>query len=290
MAPSALPPAQPARGRGQEARSGARSKAESYDVSITDTVLVCSRDVLVLFDPSSTYSYVSSYFASYLVVPRGSLSAHVYVSTHMGDAIVVDRVYRLCVVTIGSLDTHVDLLLLNMVDFFVILGMDWLSPYLDILDCHAKTAHHMVEKRCLAYLAYVRDSSAEVPSMDSVSIIREFPEMFPADLLWMPPDRDIDFFIDLASCTQPISIMSYRVAPPELKELKEQLQDLLDKVFIRPSASPRGTPMLFVKKKDGLMRMCIDYQQLNKVTIKNKYPLTRIDDLFDQLQGAKVFL
>ncbi|XP_019244257.1 PREDICTED: uncharacterized protein LOC109224125, partial [Nicotiana attenuata] len=131
--------------------------------------------------------------------------------------------------------------LLDMVDFDVIMGMDWLSPYHAILDCHAKTvisymkARRMVEKGCLAY---VRDSSAQVPSMDSVPVVREFPEVFPADLSGMPPDTDIDFFIDLAPGTQPISIPPYRMAPPELKELKDQLQDLLDKGFIRPSVSP----------------------------------------------------
>ncbi|XP_070046053.1 uncharacterized protein [Nicotiana tomentosiformis] len=103
------------------------------------TVSVCSRDVSVLFDPGSTYSYVSSYFACYLVMPRDSLSAHVYVSTPVGYAIIVDHIYRSCVVTIGSHETRVDLLLLDMVDFDVILGMDWLSPYHAILDYHAKT-------------------------------------------------------------------------------------------------------------------------------------------------------
>ncbi|XP_070034930.1 uncharacterized protein [Nicotiana tomentosiformis] len=102
----------------------------------------------------------------------------------------------------------------------------------------------------------------------------------------MPPDRDIYFCIDLAPGTQPISIPSYRMAS---KELKEQLEELLANGFVRPSVSPWGAPMLFVKKKDGPMRMCIDYRQLNKVTIKNKYPLPRIDNLFDQLQGARVF-
>ena len=89
--------------------------------------------------------------------------------------------------------------------------------------------------------------------------------------------------------TRPISIPPYRMAPAELKELKEQLQDLISKGFIRPSVYPWGAPVLFVKKKDGSMRICIDYRQLNKVTIRNKYPIPRIDDLFDQLQGASVF-
>ena len=105
----------------------------------------------------------------------------------------------------------------------------------------------------------------------------------------MPPDREIEFCIDVVPGTAPISLPPYRMAPAELKELKEQLQDLLDKGFVKPSTSPWGALVLFVKKKDGSLRLCIDYRQLNKVTIRNKYPLPRIDDLFDQLQGASCF-
>ncbi|XP_070002123.1 uncharacterized protein [Nicotiana sylvestris] len=270
-----------------------RPEDESSDAVITCTISVCSRDASVLFDPGSTYFYVSSYFAPYLVVPRDSLSASVYVSTPLGNFIIVDRIYRSCVVVIGGLETSVNLLFLDMVDFDVILGMDLLSPYHVILDRHAKTvtlallglprlewrgtlghsvsrvisymkARRMVKKGCLSYLAYVHDSSTEVPSMDSMPVVWEFQAVFPADLPGVPPDRDIDFYIDLSLGTQPISIPSYRMAPPELKELKEQLHDLLDKGFIRCSASPWGTPVLFVKKNDGSMRICIDYHQLNK--------------------------
>ncbi|XP_070036114.1 uncharacterized protein [Nicotiana tomentosiformis] len=136
-APVASPPAHPARDRGQAAR--ARHEAESSDAVITCIIPVFHRDASVLFDLGSTYSYVSSYFTSYLFLPRDSSSAPVYVSIPVGDSIVVDRVYRSCVVTIGSLETRVDLLHLDMVDIDVILGMDWLSPYHAILDCHAKT-------------------------------------------------------------------------------------------------------------------------------------------------------
>ncbi|KAH0698841.1 hypothetical protein KY284_013056 [Solanum tuberosum] len=114
-------------------------------------------------------------------------------------------------------------------------------------------------------------------------------EVFPDDLPGVLPEREIDFGIDLLPDTQPISIPPYRMAPAELKELKEQLKDLLDKGFIRPSISPWGAPVFFVKKKDGSLRMCNDYRQLNKVTINKKYPIPRIDDLFDQLQGASHF-
>ena len=105
----------------------------------------------------------------------------------------------------------------------------------------------------------------------------------------MPPDRDIDFCIDLEPGTRPISIPPYRMSPAELRELKAKLQELLSKGFIRPSASPWGAPVLFVKNKDGSFRMCIEYRLLNQVTFKNKYPIPRIDDLFDQLQGACIF-
>ena len=113
--------------------------------------------------------------------------------------------------------------------------------------------------------------------------------MFPVELPGFPPDRDVEFTIKLLLGTAPISVTPYRMAPTELRELKTQLQELLEKGYIRPSISPWGAPVLFVKKKDGTLRLCIDYRQLNQVTIKNKYPLPRVDDLFDQLQGARVF-
>ena len=105
----------------------------------------------------------------------------------------------------------------------------------------------------------------------------------------LPSDREIEFEIELLPRIAPISKVPYRMAPTKLKELKQQLQELLDKKFICPSYSPWGAPVLFVKKKDGSMRICMDYRELNKVTIKNKYPLLRIDDLFNQLNGAVVF-
>ena len=117
----------------------------------------------------------------------------------------------------------------------------------------------------------------------------EVNEVFPNNLPRMPPYRDIDFCTDLEHGTRPISIFSYRMAPTGLRELKAQIQELLDKGFIHLSASPWGALVLFIMKKDGSTRMCIEYRQLNKVTIRNRYPLPRIDDLFYQLQGASVF-
>ncbi|WMV19547.1 hypothetical protein MTR67_012932 [Solanum verrucosum] len=150
-------------------------------------------------------------------------------------------------------------------------------------------ARKLVGQGCLAYLAHIRDVEVESPSIESIPVVSKFREEFPIDLPGMPLDRDIDFCIDLEPGTRPISIHPYHMTPTELRELKAQIQEFLDKGFIRPSASPWGAPALFVKKKNGSMRMCIDYRQLNRVTIRNKYPLPRINDLFDQLQGASVF-
>ena len=125
--------------------------------------------------------------------------------------------------------------------------------------------------------------------MELIPVVSEFPDVFPEELPGMPPDRELEFAIDLVPGTTPIQKKYYRMPSSELVELKKQLDEMLQKGYIRPSSSPWGSPSIFVDKKDGSLRMCVDYRQLNDVTIKNKYPLPRIDDLFDQLSGAKVF-
>ncbi|XP_070005343.1 uncharacterized protein [Nicotiana sylvestris] len=191
-------------------------------------------------------------------IPYESLGTPVHVSTLVGDSGVMDWIYRSCVVTFCGFETRADLMLLDIIDFEVILGMDRLSPYHVVLDCHVKTvnlamlklprlerkgssvstssqvisflkAQHMVEKGCFAYLTYVRDTTIESPTIDSVLVVREFADVFPSDLPSMPLDHDIDFCIDLTPGTQPISIPPYCMAPKELKVLKEQLEELLAK-------------------------------------------------------------
>ena len=147
----------------------------------------------------------------------------------------------------------------------------------------------MVRKVCEAYLAYVIDTVKARPSVSDIPTVSDFPDVFPEELPGLPPHRDIEFDIDVVPGATPASITPYRMAPLELKELKLQLQELLERGFIRPSVSPWGAPVLFVKKKDGALRLCIDYRQLNKLTVKNKYPLPKIDDLFDQLKGTSIF-
>ena len=150
-------------------------------------------------------------------------------------------------------------------------------------------ARRLLRKGCEAFLAMVLDSKRGQIELENILVVKDFPDVFPEELLGIPPVREVELSIEILPGTAPTSRAPYRMAPTELKELKIQLQELLDKGFIRPSVSPWGAPVLFVKKKYATLRMCIDYRQINKVIVKNKYPLPRIEDLFDQLKGAGVF-
>lgn len=133
------------------------------------------------------------------------------------------------------------------------------------------------------------DSKDKIATLDNIPVIQEFVDVFPEEIPELPPKRDTKFIIELIPGAALVSRVPYKMSVPELTELKTQLQELLDKNYIRGSVSPWGAPVLFVKKKEGTLRMCIDYCQLNKLTIKNKYPLPQIDELFDQVKGATVF-
>ena len=148
-----------------------------------------------------------------------------------------------------------------------------------------------MRKGCQLYAITINDLEEEEngPHLKDYPVLQEFRDIFPSKLPGMPPPRTVDFHIDLVPGAQPVSRAPYRMTTNELNELKIQLEELLEKGHICPSVSPWGAPVVFVKKKDGSLRLCIDYRQLNKLTIKNRYPLPRIDDLFDQLQGARVF-
>ncbi|GKB08471.1 putative reverse transcriptase domain-containing protein [Tanacetum coccineum] len=208
-------------------------------------------------------------------------------------------------------------MVIELGSFDIIIGMDWLSRYdaailcgekkvriplkgktlviegnrnnsrLKIVSC-IKTQKY-IEKGCELFLAQVTEQESKEKRLEDVPVVRDFPEVFPEDLPGLPPPRQVEFRIDLIPGAAPVARAPYRLAPSEMKELSKQLQELSEKGFIRPSSSPWGAPVLFVKKKDGSFRMCIDYRELNKLTIKNRYPLPRIDDLFDQLQGSSVY-
>jgi len=136
---------------------------------------------------------------------------------------------------------------------------------------------------CQGFLTTIVNKDGMETKIENIAVIREYPDVFPEELPGLPPYREVEFSIDLLPGTSSISKAPYRMAPAEMKELKDQLQELLSLGFIRPCVSPWGASVLFVKKKDGSMRLCINYRELNKVTIKNRSPLLRIDDLFDQL-------
>ena len=173
--------------------------------------------------------------------------------------------------------------------------MDWLSLHTGLIGCADKVVH-LTNSDGTQVTYHTRGSgpdpmvfSMDVNSLEGVPVVNKYPDVFPDKLPGMPPDQDIEFSIDLVPSTAPVAKRPYRMAALELVEPKKQLEELQQSAFIRPSSSPWGAPVLFVKKKDGSMRMCVDYRALNEVTIKNKYPLLRIDDLFDQLKGAKYF-
>jgi hypothetical protein len=198
-----------------------------------------------------------------------------------------------------QLESHIiktTLLVLGLENVDIILGADWMTLHQVVLDVASRIVE-INSSICGSFTLFLpsQDSTQscafammELP-LKKIPVVCEYADVFPDELPGMPPDQDIEFVIELQPGTTPISKRPYRMPPAELAELKKQLQELLDKGFICPSTSPWGCPALFVKKKDESLRLCIDCCQLNTVTIKNKYPLPRIDVLFDQLVGAKVF-
>nr|ABA98765.1 retrotransposon protein, putative, Ty3-gypsy subclass [Oryza sativa Japonica Group] len=200
-----------------------------------------------------------------------------------------------------------NLILLESKDLDVILGMEWLTRHKGVIDCASRTITLTNDKgekitfrspasqKSVASLnqAAIEGQTETVEKsprkLEDIPIVQEYPEVFPEDLTTMPPNREIEFRIDLAPGTAPIYKRPYRMAANELAEVKKQVDEQLQKGYIRPSTSPWGAPVIFVEKKDKTKRMSVDYCALNEVTIKNKYPLPRIDDLFDLLKGAKVF-
>ncbi|GJU31762.1 putative reverse transcriptase domain-containing protein, partial [Tanacetum coccineum] len=286
--------------------------------TVSGTLYMYDRDVFVLFDTGATHSVVSLAFSKHIKVPSTLLDYALSISTPMKNNVVIGHEYRDCPLRFDDKIRSANLLPLEMSDFDIILGMDWLTEHRATIDCHTKRvifvdlnnpefiyhgsrpgkpikiisalkARTLISHGCEGFLASIKDTSLDGPRLESHPVVQNFPDVFPDELPGLPPEREVEFTIELIPGAQPISKAPYRMAPVELKELKDQLQELLERGFIRPSVSPWGAPVLFVKKKDGSMRLCIDYRELNRITVRNRYPLPRIDDLFDQLQGAKFF-
>ncbi|GJZ21342.1 putative reverse transcriptase domain-containing protein [Tanacetum coccineum] len=292
---------------------------------VTGTFLLNDRYASILFDTGADRSFVSTTFSSLIDITPTTLDHYYDVELADGKIIGINTIIRGCTLNLLNHPFNINLMPVELGSFDVIVGMDWLAKYHAVIDCAEKIVripwgnetlivhgdgsnqgngtrlniisctktHKYLLKGHHVFLANITSKETEDRSgekrLEDVPIVRDFPEVFPEELPGLPPTRQVEFQIDLMPGAAPVARAPYRLAPSEMKELSEQLQELSDKGFIRPSSSPWGAPVLFVKKKDGSFRMCIDYRELNKLTVKNRYPLLRIDDLFDQLQGSSVY-
>nr|GEW04205.1 putative reverse transcriptase domain-containing protein [Tanacetum cinerariifolium] len=263
----------------------------NLDNFVAGTFLLNNCYAYILFDTGADRSFVSTTFNSQIDIVPIALDHHYNVEIADGRIIGLNTIMRDCTLNLLNHPFNIDLLPVELGSFDVIIGMDWLSSNesnesrLNIIS-YSKDQEYM-SKGCHVFLANITSTKDEDKSKGKR--LREFPEVFSEDLLGIPPTRQVEFRIDLEPGVALVASAPYQLAPSEIKELADQLQELTDKGFIRPSSSPWGAPVLFVKKKDGSFRMCIDYRELNKLTVKNRYPLPRNDDLFDQLQGSSVY-
>nr|XP_051196726.1 uncharacterized protein LOC127310066 [Lolium perenne] len=249
---------------------------------------------LVLFDTGASHSFISRAFVNKNGLPTETIGKTIKVSSPGGEMI-VNSGCRDLILEIGPYKFPAHLVILESQGLYVILGMDWMTTHRGVIDCVSKsitlTTPEGKRIRFKSRLDFreIRLDNLKGVSLDQVHIVKEYPDVFPEELPGMPPDRDVEFLIELLPGTGPIAKRPYPMSTDELKELKKQLKEQLGKGFIRESSSPWGAPVLFVEKKDKSQRLVMDYRSLNEVTIKNKYPLPRINDLFDQLVGASVF-
>ncbi|GJW86384.1 putative reverse transcriptase domain-containing protein [Tanacetum coccineum] len=295
-----------------------RDKIAQQDPNVvTGMFLLNQHLVRVLFDSGADRRFISLSLASMLNIP--SIIVDTFYNIEMADENLVstNTVIKDCTLTLLNQPFEIDLMPIKLGSFDVVIGMDWLSKYHAKILCDEKVVHIPIDSEtliirgdrsktrlnlifciktkkyisqgCQVFMIQVVEKKADEKILEDIPVVKEFPDVFPKNLPGIPSVRQVEFQIDLILGAAPIARTPYRLAPSEMQELSNQLQELTDRGFIRPSTLPWGAPVLFVKKKDGSFRMCIDYQELNKLTIKNRYPLPRIDDLFDQLQGSSVY-
>ncbi|GJS84636.1 putative reverse transcriptase domain-containing protein [Tanacetum coccineum] len=266
---------------------------------IMGTFLLNNCYASILFDTSADRSFVSTAFSSQIDITPTTLDHYYDVELADGRIIRLNTIIQGCTLNFLNHPFNIDLMVVELGSFDVIIGKDWLAKYQAVIVCAEKIVRipwgnkTVIVHGCHVFLAHVttketKDKSEE-KRLEDILIVRDFPEVFPEDFPGLPPTRQVEFQIDLIPGAAPVARAPYRLSPSKMKELSDQLKDLSNKGFIRPSSSPWGALVLFVRKKDGSFRMCIDYRELNKLTVKNHFPLPRIDDLFDQLQGFSVY-
>ncbi|GJV92627.1 putative reverse transcriptase domain-containing protein [Tanacetum coccineum] len=284
---------------------------------VTGTFVLYNRYAFVLFDSGFDRSFVDTRFSSMLNIDLVKIGASYEVELADGRVVSTNTVLRGCTLNLVNHLFEIDLMSIELGTFDIIIGMDWLVKHDAFIICGEKVicipyenkmlivesdkgvsrlkviscikARKYVERGCHLFLAYVTEKKSKEKRLEDVPIIRDFPEVSTEEFPGLPPPRQVEFQIDLVPGVAPVTRAPYRLALSEMRDFLVQLQEPLEKGFIRPSSSPWGAPVLFVKKKDGSFRMCINYRKLNKLTVKNRYPFLRIHDLFDQLQGSSVY-
>ncbi|GJT65005.1 putative nucleotidyltransferase, ribonuclease H [Tanacetum coccineum] len=283
--------------RGRAFMLGAEEARQDPNI-VTGTFTLNNHFATTLFDSGADYSFVSTTFIPLLGLEPNELGFKYEIEIASGQLVEIDKVIKGCKLEIEGHVFDIDLIPFGHGSFDVIIGMDWLSNYKAEIIFHEKVVRiplpdgkvlRVLGERPEEKARFLMGAKAGDKKQEEIVVVRDFLEVFPDDLSGLPPIREIEFRIELIPRAMPVAKSPYRLAPSELEELSGQLKELQDKGFIRPSSSPWGAPVLFVKKNDGSFRMCIDYRELNKLTVKNRYPLPRIDDLFDQLQGSQFF-
>lgn len=305
------------RGLPPQARAYALNQQQAAQAqgNLAGMIKLSNHPILALFDTGASHSFISTQACIELELETGRTEHALTISIPSGKTMTSRKICLNQELKIEDLSFRIDLYVIDMRDFDIILGMDWMQANGATIDCKEREvmfqtaegnkvcfrgkkmgtsvpvisafkAVKMIRKgSCQAFLVSLTKDPEKGLELRDVPVVCEYPDVFPDNLPGLPPDRQLEFNIDLEPGAAPVSKAPYRMAPKELQELKVQLQELLDLGFIQPSVSPWGAPVLFVKKKDETLRMCIDYRELNKLTIKNRYPLPRIDDLFDQLKA-----
>ncbi|GJW92356.1 putative reverse transcriptase domain-containing protein [Tanacetum coccineum] len=260
---------------------------------VTDTFLLNNHYASILFDSGADKSFMSTDFSTLIDIDPSTLDISYDVELANGKVVSTNTVLCGCTLNLLNHPFRIDLLPTKLGSFDVIVGMDWLTKHTAEIICYEKIICILLpngetlevhRERLEKDQKRLSSMKTDEKKLKDIPIVHDFPEVFPEDLSGLPPTREVEFCIDLILGAMPVAKSPYRLAPSKMKELANQLKELQDKGFIGPSHSPWGAPVLFVKKKDGAFQKCIDYRELNKLTIKNRYPLPRIDDLFDQLQ------